>query len=241
MQSWKKSIKLPQLIVIILIVVVVSISTNVVLGWYRQGEFHLFVVRISRELTDTFHRPVADKAIPIISDINVSKITTDSAKISWRTDEPTKTVFFLGADTNYNLWQESFERLATDHWISKLPLLDPSTTYHFKIEAVDEAGNETASQDQTFATLELETATSSQQSALPQEPASSPPPESCQNECDQLGLKQCIKGILSVGPLVFENYGYQVCGNFDTDSCLEWGEPIDCPQNAVCENGACIE
>lgn len=244
-QNWKESIKLPQLIVIILIVVVVSTSTNVVFGWYKEGKFDLLVTRISRGFNNVFHRSVPDRTIPIISDISVSKITTDSAKISWRTYEPTKTKFSLGTDVNYNLWQESFERLTTDHWIyAQMPELKPATEYHFKIMAIDEAGNQTVSEDHAFATLELKIATPLQPVPMPPQKLMpfSPPPESCQDECDQSGLKRCTAGIMMIDTDVSQFNGYDVCGNFDADSCLEWDVlPRICPQGTSCKNGNCVE
>lgn len=52
----------------------------------------------------------------------------------------------------------------------------------------------------------------------------------CQNECDQVELKKCAN----------EN-SYQICGNYDADSCLEWGSIINCPSNTICQNGSCIQ
>ncbi len=51
----------------------------------------------------------------------------------------------------------------------------------------------------------------------------------CQNECSQIGLKGC------------SNNGYQTCGNYDTDECLEWSSITDCLQNTICQNGICIQ
>ena len=50
----------------------------------------------------------------------------------------------------------------------------------------------------------------------------------CQDECSSTGLKRC------------SNNGYQICGNYDTDDCLEWGLITDCPPNTICQNGSCI-
>lgn len=69
-----------------------------------------------------------------------------------------------------------------------------------------------------------ETPTTSQEKVIP--------PESeitCQNECSQDGLKRC-----------FGN-GYQTCGNYDTDTCLEWSSTTSCSANTICQNGNCIQ
>ncbi len=50
---------------------------------------------------------------------------------------------------------------------------------------------------------------------------------SCTNECTQ-GAKRC-DGVS----------GYQECGDFDSDPCLEWGATTNCPQGETCSNGEC--
>ena len=49
----------------------------------------------------------------------------------------------------------------------------------------------------------------------------------CTNECAN-GAKRCD----GVG-------GYQQCGDFDADSCLEWGSTIACADGETCSNGVC--
>ena len=50
----------------------------------------------------------------------------------------------------------------------------------------------------------------------------------CSNECSTNGLKQC------------SGNAYQVCGNYDSDACLEWGSSTDCPSSLVCSGeGIC--
>jgi hypothetical protein len=51
----------------------------------------------------------------------------------------------------------------------------------------------------------------------------------CQNDCSQAGLKKC------------SGNGYQICGNYDTDNCLEWSSITACPTNTICQNGICIQ
>ena len=55
----------------------------------------------------------------------------------------------------------------------------------------------------------------------------------CQNECSQAGLKRCY----NIG-----NYGYQTCGDFDSDGCLEWSSVTICPSDTItCQDGICIQ
>ena len=50
----------------------------------------------------------------------------------------------------------------------------------------------------------------------------------CTNECSSAGTKQC------------SGNGYQVCGNYDSDSCLEWSSVTSCGASQLCSNGQCI-
>ncbi|MBI2632475.1 hypothetical protein HYW75_05715 [Candidatus Pacearchaeota archaeon] len=34
---------------------------------------------------------------------------------------------------------------------------------------------------------------------------------------------------------------YQTCGNYNEDSCLEWGNDVICQNNEICSDGACVE
>jgi hypothetical protein len=51
--------------------------------------------------------------------------------------------------------------------------------------------------------------------------------ENCQSECDQAYIRRC-----------FGN-GYQICGNYDQDQCLEWGGINLCVDDHACETGVC--
>ncbi len=53
--------------------------------------------------------------------------------------------------------------------------------------------------------------------------------QSCSNTCSTNGSKQC------------SGSGYQVCGNYDSDSCLEWSSVSSCSFGYTCSNGACIQ
>jgi hypothetical protein len=52
---------------------------------------------------------------------------------------------------------------------------------------------------------------------------------SCQDECDTPGDKECTTS----------GTAFRVCGNYDSDSCLEWGGETDCATGETCVNGAC--
>ncbi len=51
--------------------------------------------------------------------------------------------------------------------------------------------------------------------------------QSCSDTCSTNSSKQC------------SGSGYQVCGNYDSDSCLEWSSITPCSQNSICSDGVC--
>ncbi|MFT7580635.1 MAG: hypothetical protein ACI9MR_002308 [Myxococcota bacterium] len=50
----------------------------------------------------------------------------------------------------------------------------------------------------------------------------------CSDECTSIGSSDCD----TVGNV-------RVCGDYDSDSCLEWGTPVACPNTQVCAGGEC--
>ncbi len=54
-------------------------------------------------------------------------------------------------------------------------------------------------------------------------------PPSCINECSYSGQRRCACSTQ-----------YQICGNYDSDPCLEWSSLINCPSGQVCQNGQCV-
>jgi len=52
-------------------------------------------------------------------------------------------------------------------------------------------------------------------------------PTQCINECSS-GSKTCVGN------------GYKTCGNYDSDTCLEWSSVTSCPSSQTCSNGQCI-
>jgi hypothetical protein len=49
----------------------------------------------------------------------------------------------------------------------------------------------------------------------------------CSDECSS-NQKECT-----------DNTHYKVCGNYDSDSCLEWSNKIDCGSGKICSDGDC--
>lgn len=52
----------------------------------------------------------------------------------------------------------------------------------------------------------------------------------CQNECSTTGAKKCTGETT-----------YQICGNYDTDDCLEWGDDKNCAVGSICKGAGICE
>jgi len=55
------------------------------------------------------------------------------------------------------------------------------------------------------------------------------PSTTCTDECSYYGQKICAG-----------SNSYKVCGNYDSDSCLEWSSIQYCPSGYICQNGECV-
>lgn len=87
---------------------------------------------------------------PVISNIKVTDITENSAKINWTTDQPTQGRVEYGTTTSYGASVSSSVE-ETTHSLT-LSNLTPSTTYHFRVVAASGNGTITYSSDNSFKT-----------------------------------------------------------------------------------------
>ena len=52
----------------------------------------------------------------------------------------------------------------------------------------------------------------------------------CTDDCETEGYTEC-----------FGDSGYRVCGQYDSDTCLDWSSSVPCGADRRCQDGACIE
>ena len=98
----------------------------------------------------TVNPPAGDNTPPVISDVQAGNVSTQSATITWTTDEPSNSKAEYGVSNNYGL-EVTDSSLVTNHTISLSGLLQ-ETAYHFKIISSDSSGNISESGDFTFTT-----------------------------------------------------------------------------------------
>jgi chitodextrinase len=92
----------------------------------------------------------ADTTAPSIENVQVTRITTSSATITWTTDEPGTTLVKFGASQLDR--QQADLSLVTTHEMT-LTGLEERTTYTFTANSRDASGNAAASEPLTFETL----------------------------------------------------------------------------------------
>jgi Leucine-rich repeat (LRR) protein len=93
-----------------------------------------------------------DTTPPIISDVSATDISETSAVINWTTDEPCSYSVDYGLTSEYGATASSIlSELVTNPSIN-LSGLSADTTYHYRVNSKDEAGNEAVSGDYTFST-----------------------------------------------------------------------------------------
>lgn len=89
---------------------------------------------------------------PVIYNLFISKITLNSAEISWKTNELALCQLFWGKTQEYKEEVITETTFYLEH-LTKLIHLSPETTYHFKIVCKDTSKNESETKDQRFTTL----------------------------------------------------------------------------------------
>ncbi len=122
-------------------------------GWSGDvvGTDNPLTVTVGSDLlvTATF-ASTADTTPPTISSVDV-QAGSDSAVVTWLTDEPASSSVAFGTSTAYELGTVSDPNLVTVHSIT-LGGLSEWTEYHFQISSTDAAGNPASTADDAFTT-----------------------------------------------------------------------------------------
>ncbi len=94
---------------------------------------------------------ITDSTPPAIGPVSATAGQT-SAVLSWTTNEPATATVLYGLSASYGIGEAESSALSTTHSVT-LVGLSPGTTYHYRIDAFDAAGNTGATGDLTFSTL----------------------------------------------------------------------------------------
>ncbi len=106
-----------------------------------------------RTASESIYVTLSSPKPPDIGAIIVTSITTDSAIISWTTDQPSDSFVEYGETPAFGS-TASDAGLATSHSIT-LSSLIPDRAYHFKVRSKNAEGRSASSGDNTFATLKF--------------------------------------------------------------------------------------
>ncbi len=94
-----------------------------------------------------------DRIPPVISKVNISNITNNSALVTWSTNENADGYVQFGLDSSYGSVAGARTR-TTNHQI-QLNNLKSGSRYHYNVSSVDASGNYAETGDLTFSTLSL--------------------------------------------------------------------------------------
>jgi regulation of enolase protein 1 (concanavalin A-like superfamily) len=104
----------------------------------------------SKVVTATFVESSTDTTPPVISSVQVTP-GSETAVVTWNTDEPASSAVAHGQTSSYELGSVSDSALRTSHAITLMGLIS-NTTYHYQITSVDASGNAASTPDATFTT-----------------------------------------------------------------------------------------
>lgn len=99
----------------------------------------------------TFTTTVLDITAPVVSNIQVTNITSTSVTVTWSTDEASTSQVEYGETISYGSQTTIYTDLVTSHSVDIAGLFG-FTTYDFRIRSMDTFYNEGVSANQTFAT-----------------------------------------------------------------------------------------
>jgi len=92
-----------------------------------------------------------DETAPVISNVRIEDINSNSAMVIWETDEYSVGTVEYGINTNYGNVVEDVNNLYLSHQYKLFPL-EQDTEYYFKLIVRDQIGNETVSSGLRFKT-----------------------------------------------------------------------------------------
>ena len=111
---------------------------------------HLDDARVYEDLT--FPKGlINDTLSPLITNVTVTNITNNSAKITWTTDEIANSVVNYGLESEIYTEIESDPLFVINHTIALTPL-SPGTNYYFVVNSTDRSGNSAESSEYSFST-----------------------------------------------------------------------------------------
>jgi len=128
-----------------------TVGANMVTN-FKNNQYPALVGPIYSNLVVKEYLDHVETVLPQITRIAASGQFANAARLSWETNEPAVCYVEYGVATDYG---QRTPVLGTPAQIFSTALadLEPNRTYHYRIVALDEAGNRATSADQIFTTL----------------------------------------------------------------------------------------
>jgi peptidoglycan hydrolase-like protein with peptidoglycan-binding domain/phosphodiesterase/alkaline phosphatase D-like protein len=141
---------------------VMTTSHSVTLTGLSQNTNYIFKVKskpvgvLVQTVSISQEFDTLSQAVPVVAPANIlsvssSAITTAGVTISWTTDKNSTSKVEYGINTSYGASSAINQTMQTSHSVS-LSNLQAGTTYHYRVQSIDEASNITYSEDYTFTT-----------------------------------------------------------------------------------------
>ena len=127
-------------------------SSKIKYGGFDTKLSSKFIRSFGGTFNDSFNIIKTDYNPPIISSVSTYSITSNSAVITWTTNELSDSQVEYGTTINYGSATQLNSNLVTSHSQALNNLLS-STLYHYRLRSRDSQGNLAISQDFTFTTL----------------------------------------------------------------------------------------
>ncbi|RZB29496.1 MAG: hypothetical protein AEth_01131 [Candidatus Argoarchaeum ethanivorans] len=124
----------------------------IVYGFYADLSGHSLISLASG--AEYFDASPLDAEPPVISNVRATGITTNSAVISWETDEDSDSLVKYGTESGTYTTQEYDSVLVTFHSIT-LTGLSAETIYYYVVNSTDSSGNSNESVEHHFTTLTI--------------------------------------------------------------------------------------
>ena len=120
-------------------------------NWVLTDDGRMIITTDLSEHTFEIEQTTPDTTPPSISNITETDITSNSATITWQTNEPSTSLVKYGTSPGDYSLQKYDSSPVTSHSIT-LTHLSPSTTYYFVVNSTDAGGNTNQSSEYSFKT-----------------------------------------------------------------------------------------
>ena len=119
---------------------------------FKGNQYPAFMGPIFSHLVVKANVAAQDHTSPLIENVALTSVYANAARLSWTTDEPAHCFIEYGENAAYGQQTPVLEP-PSRNFTAALPNLNANETYHYRLVALDDAGNRAATNDATFSTM----------------------------------------------------------------------------------------